>query len=161
MKKSTANDLGADLDLSSLLEPSDRWSRLGVRPRNAYGQSVGVPREPGSRIDPESSGTPWHMMTRPFKVEGKADACRRRPPCSGACNRRRQRPPVSGPAGQLRQAAAQRAGRLYEGDFDLGLAAFCRGAGVDPRNITSEARSMARCSSRDSCCARPCSGSWT
>ena len=29
------------------------------------------------------------------------------------------------------------------GDFDLGLAAFCRGAGIDPRDITSEARSAA------------------
>jgi type VI secretion system protein ImpI/type VI secretion system protein len=32
---------------------------------------------------------------------------------------------------------------LYEGDYDLGLAAFCRGAGIDPRNITSEARGAA------------------
>jgi type VI secretion system protein len=32
---------------------------------------------------------------------------------------------------------------LYEGDYDLGLAAFCRGAGVDPRTITPEARSVA------------------
>src|ERR1700678_304732 len=34
VKKSTANDLGADLDLSSLLEPSDSGSR-GVPARNA------------------------------------------------------------------------------------------------------------------------------
>jgi type VI secretion system protein len=65
VKKSTANDLGADLDLSSLLEPSDQLAAdSGVRPRNAYGQSIS-----GERVhvhSPESSGTPWHMMTRPF-----------------------------------------------------------------------------------------------
>src|SRR5580693_3271603 len=46
VKKSTANDLGADLDLSQLLEPSDRLpAGTGVRPRNAYGQSVSTERE--------------------------------------------------------------------------------------------------------------------
>ena len=58
-------------------------------------------------------------MTRPFKVEGYG----------GSCGGGRRRAPA-GPA-------------LYEGDYDLGLAAFCRGAGVDPRSITSEARSVA------------------
>ena len=70
VKKSTANDLGADLDLSLLLEPSGRLSGdSGVRPRDAYGQSVH--RRDGGSINPESSGTPWHMLTRPIKVEGK------------------------------------------------------------------------------------------
>jgi type VI secretion system protein len=58
------------------------------------------------------------MMTRPFKIEGKAEA--------GAA------------AGIRPQSPA-----LYEGDYDLGLAAFCRGAGVDPRSITPEARGVA------------------
>jgi type VI secretion system protein len=121
VKKSTANDLGADLDLSQLLEPSDALAAdSGVRPRNAYGQAVstGSPQSP-----PEGGGTPWHMMTRPFKVEGKAEAG------AAAGIRPQAAPPlpVQNPA-------------LYEGDFDLGLAAFCRGAGVDPRSITSEAR---------------------
>src|SRR6202044_613748 len=41
VKKSTANDLGADLDLSQLLEPSDLLTGdSGVRPRDAYGQSL-------------------------------------------------------------------------------------------------------------------------
>src|ERR1700682_3454611 len=54
-KKSTANDLGADLDLSQLLEPSDvaagdsgihpgdsgiRPGDSGIRPRDAYGQAL-------------------------------------------------------------------------------------------------------------------------
>lgn len=115
VKKSTANDLGADLDLSQLLEPSDNLApEPEVRARNAYGQSVGPDIEPANVQ--KDSGTPWHMMTRPLKVDT---------PVSPA-----PAPRSAGPA-------------LYEGDYDLGLAAFCRGAGIDPRNITSEARGIA------------------
>jgi len=124
VKKSTANDLGADLDLSQLLEPSDQLAAdSGVRPRNAYGQSVLAERD--HVHSPENSGTPWHMMTRPFKVEGKAEA-------AAAAGLRSSLPPI--------QAGS---GALFEGDYDLGLATFCRGAGVDPRSISSEARSHA------------------
>jgi type VI secretion system protein len=149
VKKSTANDLGADLDLSSLLEPSDSAAH-GVPARNAYGQVVGgsasresappresaasrqsaVPRE--SAAPPAEGGTPWHMMTRPFKVDAKAEA-------AGVLA-------AAAAAGLRPQASALAASpgpALYEGDFDLGLAAFCRGAGVDPRTITSEARNGA------------------
>ncbi len=126
VKKSTANDLGADLDLSQLLEPSDILSNSaamtdsGVRSRDAYGQSFNSRRQPtpapGAKTEADSAATPWHMMTRPLKVEGGADA---------------ENPPrTPGPA-------------LYEGDFDVGLAAFCRGAGIDPRNLSGEARSGA------------------
>jgi type VI secretion system protein len=137
VKKSTANDLGADLDLSLLLEPSDRLSRdssdrlssdSGVRPRNAYGQSVRTSREGGS-INPESSGTPWHMLTRPISVEGRPSEI----PSLGA----------SGLGLGAGNAPRTQNPALYEGDFDLGLAAFCRGAGVDPRTISSEARNAA------------------
>jgi type VI secretion system protein len=124
VKKSTANDLGADLDLSQLLEPSDLLTGdSGVRPRDAYGQSLssrGPPPLESNRQpdrDLESSATPWHMMTRPLKVEGGAAT----PEAA---------PRAQGPA-------------LYEGDFDVGLAAFCRGAGIDPRNLSTEARSGA------------------
>ena len=126
VKKSTANDLGADLDLSLLLEPSDRLSSdSGVRPRDAYGQSVPGDGGSGGSINPESSGTPWHMLTRPIKLEGKgADL------------------PALAAAGLAAAPRAQNPA-LYEGDFDLGLAAFCRGAGVDPRNVSPEARNTA------------------
>src|SRR5580692_10898742 len=68
VSKSTANDLGADLDLSQLLEPSDRLDAdSGVRPRNAYGQSLPPLEHPSEQA--ESAGTPWHMMTRPLKVD--------------------------------------------------------------------------------------------
>src|SRR5579862_8578036 len=129
VRKSTANDLGADLDLSSLLEPSDQLAAdSGVRPRDAYGQSI--PSERAHVHSPENSGTPWHMMTRPFKVEGKAEAAA----AAGL------RPPIApAPA----PAPANNAGALFDGDYDLGLATVCRGAGVDPRSISPEARSQA------------------
>ncbi len=117
VKKSTADDLGADLDLSQLLEPSGSLALdVDERPRDAYGQSV-LPEEGSGHALEENSGTPWHMMTRPLKVEAATAAAA-------------AAPRTSGPA-------------LYEGDFDLGVAAFCRGAGVDPRSISSEARNAA------------------
>src|ERR1700736_873875 len=79
VKKSTANDLGADLDLSELLEPSDLLAGdSGVRPRDAYGQAVPSRAEPTSQPEldaaADAAGTPWHMMTRPLKVDAlKAD----------------------------------------------------------------------------------------
>jgi type VI secretion system FHA domain protein len=116
-KKSTADDLGADLDLSQLLEPSDLSIESGLRPRDAYGQAVPA-RAPENAAEP-ASGTPWHMLTRPLKVETpKAEFS------GGAL------PRASGPA-------------LFDGDFDVGLSAFCRGAGIEPRAITSEARGAA------------------
>jgi type VI secretion system protein len=128
VKKSTANDLGADLDLSSLLEPSDSVAH-GVPARNAYGQPVGAPREtarPAEPAAPAEGGTPWHMMTRPLKVDAKTDAAA----MAAAAGLRPQAAAPSPPAGPA----------LYDGDFDLGLATFCRGAGIDPRHITSGAR---------------------
>jgi type VI secretion system FHA domain protein len=118
IKKSTANDLGADLDLSQLLEPSDlSIADSGARPRDAYGQSL--PRVDAA--DPlEASGTPWHMMTRPLKVETPKTES------SAAIPTPRSQAPA-----------------LYEGDFDIGLAAFCRGAGIEPRSVTAEARGAA------------------
>ncbi len=145
VKKSTANDLGADLDLSSLLEPSNSVAH-GVPARNAYGQSVGVPREPAAA--PTEGGTPWHMMTRPFKVDSKADAgaVLAAAVAAGAVQPGAVQPaaPSAAPPASLRPQAAALSPppgpALYEGDFDLGLAAFCRGAGIDPRHITSGAR---------------------
>lgn len=115
-KQATADDLGADLDLSQLLEPSDQLSAdVAEGARNAYGQAAGPVREP-PKPESENAGVPWHMMTRPLKVENV-------------------------PTSEL--AARAQNPTLYEGDYDVGLASFCRGAGVDPRNITSEARSVA------------------
>jgi type VI secretion system protein len=126
VKKSTANDLGADLDLSELLEPSDLITDdSGNRPRDAYGQVLprrAEPATPDAVFEADAAGTPWHMMTRPLKMEGaKAEA-------SAAPGMRPQNTPSP---------------VLYDGDFDVGLSAFCRGAGIDPRNVTTEARGAA------------------
>ena len=132
VKKSTADDLGADLDLSQLLEPSDQLDvDSGVRPRNSYGQAITPERAPPRPVaEDEGSGTPWHMMTRPLKVN---------PPANPAAAAVAASPAVAAPAPTPRAQAPV----LYDGDFDVGLSAFCRGAGIDPRNITTEARSAA------------------
>src|SRR6201996_5804393 len=68
VKKSTADDLGADLDLSELLEPSGlSIAESGARPRDLYGQSLPPLERPAESAD--AGGTPWHMMTRPLKVD--------------------------------------------------------------------------------------------
>src|SRR5277367_1254919 len=100
VRKSTANDLGADLDLSQLLEPSDLSAAdSGSRPRDAYGQPVPPVDHPPGPAD--AAGTPWHMMTRPLKVETAKAA----PPSASA-------PIASSPSLSRSQNLA-----LYEGDF--------------------------------------------
>jgi type VI secretion system protein len=123
VKKSIANDLGADLDLSQLLEASDVSSApdSGIRPRDAYGQSL-MPRE---EAPVDESGTPWHMLTRPLKVD---------PPKSESAA---SAPSAPAPAPKTPPPT------LYEGDFDAGLSAFCRGAGIDPGSISNDVRSAA------------------
>jgi type VI secretion system protein len=129
IKKSTANDLGADLDLSELLEPSGLSiaDSSGARPRDLYGQSLPPMEHPESA---EAAGTPWHMMTRPLKVDAPnaASAPKASPVIENA------------PSPNLSRSQSL---ALYEGDFDIGLAAFCRGAGIDPRTVGTEARGAA------------------
>jgi type VI secretion system FHA domain protein len=126
IKKSTANDLGADLDLSELLEPSDLLAAdSGVRPRDAYGQSLPRGGEPpelqaDSELESDAGGTPWHMLTRPLKIAGaKSEGGASLPP------------------------RAPNPTALFDGDSDAGLASFCRGAGIDPRTLPAEARGAA------------------
>ena len=133
VKKSTANDLGADLDLSQLLEPSGlSIADSGARPRDLYGQSL-----PAGEHPPESAEggvTPWHMMTRPLKVDTpKADSPRVDGPRVSSVIENSPSPNLS-----RSQSLA-----LYEGDFDIGLAAFCRGAGIEPRAVSPDARGAA------------------
>jgi len=54
------------------------------------------------------------MLTRPLKVESSA-------------------------AVEPRAAG----GTFFDTDIDLGLASFCRGAGIDPKSVTPEARGAA------------------
>src|SRR5450759_2820617 len=59
-RKSTADDLGADLDLSQLLEPSDQMTiEPSVRPRNAYGQAVTTEPRPAQSATTDDAATPW------------------------------------------------------------------------------------------------------
>jgi type VI secretion system protein len=130
VKKSTANDLGADLDLSQLLEPSNSnvsTADSGVRPRDAYGQSLPAADQPAGSAD--AAATPWHMMTRPLKVETATGANKSGTPA------RESAPTPPSPSLPRSQSLP-----LFEGDFDVGLSSFCRGAGIDPRSITTEAR---------------------
>ncbi len=106
VRKSTADDLGADLDLSQLLEYSDR-----LEPRDAYGQSLGA--------DTGSTATPWHMMTRPLKVDAPAT------PAALA---------TSYPSLGLSLPRASTA-PAQDTDAESALTAFCRGAGIDPGAI--------------------------
>jgi type VI secretion system FHA domain protein len=100
----------------------------GNRPRDSYGQPV--PRREEKKADSEGSATPWHMMTRPLKIEQqKLDA-------------QRLEAQKLESVSQLSLSRSQTPA-LYEGDFDIGLAAFCRGAGIEPRSVSTEARGAA------------------
>jgi type VI secretion system protein len=115
VKKSTANDLGADLDLSELLEPSDQLAvETGFRASDAYGQPIARAPAGPAEGDTPAGATPWHMLTRPLKVETSV-------------------------------AAAQRTtgSTFFDADVDIGLTSFCRGAGIDPQSVTAEARATA------------------
>jgi type VI secretion system protein len=132
IKKSTANDLGADLDLSQLLEPSGLSisDSSGARPRDLYGQSLPPLEHPAGSA--EAAGTPWHMMTRPLKVDA---------PKASPVETPKALPVIeNAPSPNLSRSQSL---ALYEGDFDIGLAAFCRGAGIDPRTVGTEARGAA------------------
>jgi type VI secretion system FHA domain protein len=71
------------------------------------------------------------MMTRPLKVDTqpKTDV---QPKASSVIEN------APSPNMSRSQSLA-----LYEGDFDIGLAAFCRGAGIDPGSISTDARGAA------------------
>jgi type VI secretion system FHA domain protein len=120
--------------LSQLLEPSNSnvsTADSGVRPRDAYGQSLPAADQPAGSAD--AAATPWHMMTRPLKVETANGANK-----SAGTPARESAPTPPSPSQSRSQSLP-----LFEGDFDIGLSSFCRGAGIDPRSITSEARSSA------------------
>ena len=137
-KKSTANDLGADLDLSVLLEPSGPIAGPGIPAHNAYGQSVFV-ENPNSQG--EGSSTPWHMMTRPLKAAGGLTAPV--PPAPPAPATPRAQPQTLQPTPAPAPPSPRENNALSDADVDFGLAAFCRGAGIDSRAITPEARGAA------------------
>jgi type VI secretion system protein len=134
VKKSTANDLGADLDLSVLLETTDQPAAdSGIRPRDAYGQSL--PKVPAPA---DEGATPWHMLTRPLRVESqkaepsKSEGARADSPASSHSS-----------AGPPSISGRSFSATLFDADSEAGLSAFCRGAGIELRSLNSEARSTA------------------
>jgi type VI secretion system protein len=137
VKKSTANDLGADLDLSILLETSDQAPLTnqpapdsGIRPRDAYGQALALSPPTGDApAQAEEEATPWHLLTRPLKVEPA------KPAASG--------PPSVPGAGPPSISNRSFSGALYDSDFEAALSSFCRGAGIELRSLNTEARSTA------------------
>ncbi|HVC02747.1 MAG TPA: type VI secretion system-associated FHA domain protein TagH [Steroidobacteraceae bacterium] len=115
VRKSTADDIGADLDLSALLEPSDRLDPgPGPIARDAYGRPIDREVPPAPAEEEPAEAVPWHMMTRPLSVERAAAPTPRVAP-----------PP------------------LHDGECDPGVATFCRGAGLDPRALNPAARAAA------------------
>ncbi len=96
--KSTANDIGADLDLNELLDSISHVQPLDEAPLATVESHAARP-----------------LMSRPAKPERLPDPVRPAVPA----------PPVA-PA--------------FDGEIDPGLAALCRGAGIDPRNIPAAAR---------------------
>lgn len=147
-KKSTANDLGESLDLSELLELSGSLQPISAN--NAYGQAL---TSDPANTPGEATGTPWHMMTRPLKNAGASvqtiptappPPATPRAPARSATPTSAPTPVMQGaPIPILSAAVARSENGLFDADFDTGLAAFCRGAGIDPRAITPDARGAA------------------
>jgi len=157
------NHIGADLDVESLFEPRAPEDTGAIPIRNVFGMTVPVEarpihRAPGeSRPEPEveppaSTGTPvrdrraaappsspsaptagagiggpdWAMRTRAMTRQELADAVARR---QGRIEARQQSQPFH------QQAATW-------SDLRSAVQAFCRGAGIDPTALSSEAQSM-------------------
>ena len=117
VKKSTAGDLGSELDLSELLDSS------GLEP---VGMGVESATAPASPEDEDQAGTPWHMMTRPLKMEPPTPTRTHAP-----------QGPAAGATATATATAPQTSS--YEAD----LHAFCRGAGIDPRTLSADSRGAA------------------
>ncbi len=150
VNKSTANDIGVKLDLSELLEPSDdllpasppaaaaaKPSAAPARPAPAAGapaasapsapamkDPLGMPASDayGQSLGDEAESTPWHMMTRPLRID--------RTPAAEA----RLAEPLAAPPVRPRSVT------LIDSDIDSGVAELCRGAGLDPESVAPENR---------------------
>jgi type VI secretion system protein ImpI/type VI secretion system protein len=84
------------------------------------------------------------MMTRPLKVDApKASSVIENAPNPNLSRSQSIGGVSIGPQSIAPQSAPAPSLALYEGDFDVGLSAFCRGAGIDPRNVGTDARGAA------------------
>ncbi len=155
-RQSTANDIGASLNLASLLAPEDSGARA-VRPVNAYGQVVETPKlavkppKAVSKAGPKAvskpkaeaprAETPWHLATRriePAKeapVTKEAPAARETPAASNGA----QPPPEHL---QTQPIPKNRTENAPAADMTAALQALCRGAGIDLSSIPAGAQSQ-------------------
>jgi len=142
-------NIGHQLDLNSLLTPRDAAESGSISVRNVYGMKVpkderaatetaapanDAPEPPPAPVRDAASdhastltsGDDWNLKTRPLGREELADVLARR---------------------QNRNDARERNVAFHQqastwSDLRSALQAFCRGAGIDPASLTSEAQSM-------------------
>lgn len=138
------SQIGAKLDLDSLLSPREAEDTGAVSIRNAYGIKVSsdlrraakaaVSEDEPPPLDPMPPLTPgppeWATRTRPITREELADAIARRQDRLDARNQARKEVlPVH------RKAATW-------SDLQSAVQAFCRGAGIDASALSPEAQEM-------------------
>ena len=156
VRKATADDLGAQLDVNELLDPGAE-SELAAAVSLSEGEEA-CAMDPE---DPESPpATPWHLMTRPFKqatesldraalgagngaapdvAEAALDGTAAATGATGAAPG--TRPAL--PTGANGAARAAEFDAPAAGDVEAGFAAFCRGAGIEPQSLSAQARAQA------------------
>lgn len=142
-------DIAADLDVESLFKTRDAEQSGSISVRNAFGLKVPKlvvgadppapaasleppppppsPRSmPAPEASPETAPPEWAMKTRAITRQELADAMARR---QSRIEARQQTQPFH------QQAAAW-------SDLRTALQAFCRGAGIEPASLSSEAQAM-------------------
>ncbi len=152
-RQSTENDIGASLNLSSLLAPEESGSR--AKPVNAYGQVVEPPKSSGKsrpavrkpaapqpaakQVEAEKQGeTPWNLATR--RIEPYRNATRHSPAEAPKASEPQPAPPPEHL--QTQPIAKNRTESAPANDMTAALQLLCRGAGVDLSSIPSSAHSQ-------------------
>lgn len=144
-RQSTANDIGASLNLASLLAPEDSGARA-VRPVNAYGQVVETPRANAkakrpaakpAKAEAAKAETPWNLATRriePYKNPATEAPAPKEAPAAAS-----EPPPEHL---QTQPIPKNRTENASGADMTAALQALCRGAGIDLASIPASAQSQ-------------------
>jgi type VI secretion system protein len=124
-RHATEDDLGASLNLDALLAPESSGSR-SVKPVNAYGQSVDLPRI-------SSADTPLTPKPRvPVRPQAAAAKPGEQP---WNLSTRRRIDPYRSPPKNAEPVSNGRVAPENGASTDAGLQALCRGAGIDLSSI--------------------------
>ena len=124
-RHATEDDLGASLNLDALLAPESSGSR-SVKPVNAYGQSVDLPRI-------SSADTPLTPKPRvPVRPQAAAAKPGEQP---WNLSTRRRIDPYRSPPKNAEPVSNGRVAPENAASTDAGLQALCRGAGIDLSSI--------------------------